>query len=245
MILALIPSRLNSKRLKQKPLLKIDKLPMIIHTLKRTQLAKKIDRVIVCTDSIKIKKLVEMYDGESVLTSNVHKNGTERIAEVAIKFKNIELIVNVQGDEPLISPLEIDKVIEFHKKNKNFDIVVPVVKTKSFLENSLIKTVFDVNGKVIYFSRLPIPYNYTNKSKAIYFKDLSIVSFKPKSLKKFASLRSSKLEISEGIELLRAIENNMNIGTFEIKGSHFPVNVKNDFLKALEVMPKDKYRKLY
>ena len=83
MIIALIPSRLNSKRLKQKPLLKLDGLPIIVHTFKRVKLSKKVDKAIVCTDSIEIKNIVEKYGGKAILTSKKHKNGTERIAEVA------------------------------------------------------------------------------------------------------------------------------------------------------------------
>ena len=117
MILGLIPSRLNSKRLKEKPLLKIDNLPIVIHAYKRALMSKKLDDVIVCTDHIKIKKVIESIGGKAVLTSPKHKNGTERIYEVAKKFKNLDLVVDIQGDAPLIDPVAIDKTITFHKKN--------------------------------------------------------------------------------------------------------------------------------
>ena len=116
MILGLIPSRLNSTRLKEKPLLVVDGLPIIIHTLKRAQLSKKLDKVIVCTDHPKIIELVKKHGGDAVLTSKRHKNGTERIAEVAKKYK-AKLVVDVQGDEPLVDPRDIDRVIDFHKKH--------------------------------------------------------------------------------------------------------------------------------
>ena len=109
----------------------IDGLPIIIHTLKRVLLAKKVDKTIVCTDSKEIKENLEMHGGEAILTSSKHRNGTERIAEVAKKFKKAKLIIDVQGDEPLVDPKDIDNVIDFHKKNKNFDIVLPVKKTKN------------------------------------------------------------------------------------------------------------------
>ena len=110
MILGLIPSRLHSTRLKKKPLLEIDGLPIIVHTLKRSMLSKKLDKVIVCTDSEEIKKIVNDNGGEALLTSPDHKNGTERIAEIAKKFKS-DLVVDIQGDEPLVSPYDIDKII--------------------------------------------------------------------------------------------------------------------------------------
>ena len=124
MIIGLIPSRLNSKRLKEKPLLEIDKLPIIVHSFKRSKLSKKLDDVIVCTDHKRIVNVVKKYGGKATMTSKKHKNGTERIYEVAKKLKNVELIVDIQGDQPLINPTSIDKTIEFHQKNKNFDIVL-------------------------------------------------------------------------------------------------------------------------
>ena len=244
MIIALIPSRLNSKRLNKKPLLVIDGLPIIIHTLKRVLLSKKVDKAIVCTDSLEIKKIVELNGGEAVLTSNKHRNGTERIAEVAKKYKKAKLIIDVQGDEPLVDPGDIDKVITFHQKNNNFDIVVPVKSTKNPDDKTLIKVVFSNTKKIIYFSRAKIPFNYTN-NKINYFKDLSVISFTPNALKIFSKLKPGFLEKIEGIELLRAIENDLSIGTFVAKGSSFGVNVKQDLLRAIDEMSRNKIRKLY
>ena len=85
-------------------------------------LSKRLDKILVCTDSKKILDVVEKYGGNAILTSTKHKNGTERIAEVANKF-NAKLIIDIQGDEPLVDPKDIDKVVDFHLKNKKFDIV--------------------------------------------------------------------------------------------------------------------------
>ncbi len=243
MIIALIPSRLKSKRLNKKPLLVIDGLPIIVHTLKRVQLCKKVDKVIVCTDSEEIKKVIEFHKGQALLTSKKHINGTDRIAEVAKKFKKAKLIIDVQGDEPLVDPKDIERVINFHKKNKNFDIVLPIKKTNSADDKSLIKVVHS-DKKILYFSRAKIPFNNQEK-KINYFKDLSVISFKPNALQKFASCKPGNLERVEGIELLRALENNLSIGTFEAKGSSFGVNVKQDLLRAIEEMSKNRVRKLY
>ena len=106
MIIGLIPSRLNSKRLKEKPLLEIDGLPIIVHSYKRSKLSKRLDDVIVCTDHKKIIDAVEKHGGKAIMTSKKHKNGTERIYEVAKKIKMAELIIDIQGDQPLIDPKE-------------------------------------------------------------------------------------------------------------------------------------------
>ena len=176
MIIGLIPSRLNSTRLKNKPLLEIDGLPIIVHTLKRSQLSKKLDKVIVCTDSEKIAEVVRKHGGESLMTSKDHKNGTERIAEVSGKFK-CELVVDIQGDEPLVSPKDIDAVIDFHKNNKHFDAVVPCVVTDNPDSRHVIKVIKTKKNKILYFSRSKIPFVYTSPPN-FYLKDLSIISFK-------------------------------------------------------------------
>lgn len=245
MILGLIPSRLNSKRLKEKPLLLIDKIPIIIHAYKRAKLSKKLDDVIVCTDHKKIVEVVEKYGGKALLTSKKHNNGTERIFEVANKFKSLKLIVDIQGDQPLIDPKAIDKTIEYHLENKHFDIVLPSMPIKRDIENrNLVKTIFSDNGRVIYFSRAKTPFNYKDK-KVTYYKNLSIISFKPQALKKFYFSKIGLIEKIEGIELMRALENNLSIGSFSIKGSDFAVDVNEDLMKAIDMMPRDKIRKLY
>ena len=243
MIIGLIPSRLNSTRLKNKPLLEIDGLPIIVHTLKRSQLSKKLDKVIVCTDSEKIAEVVRKHGGESLMTSKDHKNGTERIAEVSGKFK-CELVVDIQGDEPLVSPKDIDAVIDFHKNNKHFDAVVPCVVTDNPDSRHVIKVIKTKKNKILYFSRSKIPFVYTSPPN-FYLKDLSIISFKPEKLKEFSKLKQSELEITEGIELLRALENDFNLGTLLLEGKPFSVDVNEDLMKAIDIMPNDPIRKLY
>jgi 3-deoxy-manno-octulosonate cytidylyltransferase (CMP-KDO synthetase) len=245
MILGLIPSRLNSTRLKNKPLLVIDGLPIIVHTFKRAMLSKKLDDVIVCCDDERIKEVVEKYGGKAVLTSKKHKNGTERIYEYAKKIKS-SMVVDIQGDEPLVDPKDIDQVISFHKSRKEFDIVVPCMEANENEVDSrnLVKVVFSKNNKIIYFSRAAVPYRYKDKKIKIY-RDLSIVSFKFKALKAYNSFKQGKIENIEGIELIRAIENNLNLGTFVAKNSGFAVDVNEDLMRAINIMPKDKIRKKY
>ena len=244
MILGLIPSRLNSKRLKNKPLLNIDGLPIIVHTFKRAMLSKKLDRVIVCCDDKRIFDIVKKYGGEAMMTSKKHKNVTERIFEIAKKFKP-KYVVDVQGDEPFVNPKDIDRVIDFHKKKSVFDIVVPsMLAEHNASSRNLVKVVFSDNGKILYFSRALVPYDYLD-IKNNYYRDLSIVSFKYDALKKYNSFKEGKIEKIEGIELIRAIENNLNLGTFKATNSGFAVDVNQDLMRAIDLMPTDKIRKLY
>lgn len=239
----LIPVRLNSKRLRKKALLNIEGYPMIIHTLKRSLLSKKLDRVIVCTDSILIKSIVQKYGGECFLTSRKHKNGTERIAEVANKIKS-DFYIDIQGDEPLIDPKHIDKLISFHQKNKEFDIVVPYLEIKQSISDNNIVKIISSNNKVVYFSRHNNPCYFNSKSKFLK-KHLSIISFKKNTLLNFAKFKQSYLEKIESIELMRAIENNQKVGTFRLKGDSFSVDVKKNYNAAKKLMKNDKIFQKY
>ena len=122
MILGLIPARLDSKRLPEKPLALLDGIPLIIHVYERAKLSLSCDEIIVCTDSDKILNEVKRHGGKAVMTSKKHKNGTERISEVAKNFKP-KLVLDIQGDEPLLNPNDIDVVVNYHLDNSNFEIM--------------------------------------------------------------------------------------------------------------------------
>ncbi len=239
----LIPVRLNSSRLFKKALLEIDKMPMVIHTYKRAQLSTLLDKVYICTNSNEIIKIAKKYKCNFIKTGNA-LTGTDRISEAAQKIKKkYHLYIDIQGDEPLVDPKHIDEVINWHSKNINFDIVVPSLKFTG-VDNPHIVKIVESKHKVLYFSRSTIPYPFKKQSKN-YLKHLSVISFNFESLTKFRRLPQSPLEKIEGIELMRALENNMNIGTFNLKGSSFSVDTKDDFLKAIKFMSLDKTRSKY
>ncbi len=243
-VIGLIPCRLNSSRLRQKALLMIDGLPLIIHTLKRVQMCKELSEVIVCTDSIIIQKLVKKHKGKCILTKKNHKTGTDRIAEVSRKLK-YDIVVDIQGDFPFVNPKNISKLINFHKTHK-FEIVVPYspMDEKDAKSKDIVKLAINQDNKVVYFSRSLIPFPF--KKKPIYYsKHMSIISFDKKALEKFSSLKLGNIEKIEGIELMRAIENNMRVGSFIIRDDIFSVDVKKDYLRSIDLMPHDKIRKKY
>lgn len=242
-IVGLIPCRLNSSRLERKALLPIDGIPLIVHTFKRAMLSKSLDEVFVCTDSKKIKNVVEEYGGSAILTKKNHKTGTDRIAEAIHKLKNYELIIDIQGDFPMLDPNNIDKLIHFHKKN-NFDIVVPSSPLVKADSKNIVKVLMADNGKVLYFSRFACPFSYYKKPN-FFLKHMSIISFARSALMKFAKTKPTKYETIEGIELLRALESGLSIGSFIIKKDIFSVDVKEDYLKAISLMPLDPIRKKY
>ena len=243
MILGLIPARLNSQRLPGKPLIKIDGIPLIIHVLKRSLLCKKLDKVIVCADDRSIIEEVKKFGGEAILTSKKHKNGTERICEVAKKY-DANLIIDIQCDEVFLNPEHVDKLIDFHKKNKQFDIVIPHSEISTYNNKNIVKMIDNESGKIIYLSRADIPFYFRQKKKFLK-KHLDFISFKKNILFNYCKLQKSKNEKIEGIELLRAIDNDFKLGTIKINTDVFSINTKLDLKKAKSIMKRCKIRKKY
>ncbi len=244
-IVGLIPTRLNSTRLPQKALMEINKIPLVVHTYKRAKLSKLLDEVIICCDDEIILKKIKKFGAKGVMTSKHHKNGTERIFEAYKKInKKFDLIVDIQGDEPLVSPYHIDQVINFHIKNLKSDIILPTLKVKSKNNTNIIKVIKDINNFVLYLSRGNIPFEYKDVTTNV-DKHLSVISFLPKALEKFALHKKTFLEKIEDIELLRALEIGLKIKTLSLKGDSFSVDVLKDFNKASKKMVNDKFFKLY
>jgi 3-deoxy-manno-octulosonate cytidylyltransferase (CMP-KDO synthetase) len=244
-VIGLIPSRLKSKRLPFKPLLPINDIPLIIHTYKRAKMSKLLDDVIICCDDKKILNIARKFNAKSILTSTYHSNGTERIFEAYYKIKKkYDFIINIYGDEPLISPAHIDQVINYHFKNLDADIILPYFNIKNVGNSNIVKLVINNNKELMYLSRANIPFEFLSKTKFIK-KHLSILSFKPSALEKFAKHPRTKLEIIEDIETLRALEIGLKVKTLKLKGDSFSIDVAEDYNKATLRMPSDRYFKFY
>ena len=216
-VIGLIPTRLNSTRLPQKALLKIGDLPLIIHTYRRAKMAKKLDDVFICCDDKKIFENAKKYKAKVILTSKHHNNGTERIYEGYKKInKKYDFIVDIQGDEPLISPLHIDEVVKCHQNNLDVDIILPTLKTKSKNNTNIVRAVTNSKKDILYLSRANVPFEFKKDNKN-YLKHLSIISFKPEALRKYSLSKKTNLEKIEDIELLRALEIGLKIRTKDIE----------------------------
>lgn len=244
-IVGLIPSRLKSRRLAYKALLPINDMPLVIHTFRRAKLSKLLDYVSICCDDDKIVKVAKKYKANSILTSTHHKNGTERVFEGYLKLKKkYDFVVNIYGDEPLLSPNHVDQVVNFHLKNQDADIILPYLKIKNNQNTNLVKLVTNNKKELMYLSRANVPFEFRSKCKFLK-KHLSITSFKPSALEKFAKQSKTSLEKIEDIELLRALEIGLKIKTLELKGDSFSIDVSEDYLKAKNKMKKDRYFKIY
>jgi 3-deoxy-manno-octulosonate cytidylyltransferase (CMP-KDO synthetase) len=242
----LIPARIRSKRLKRKALLKIENIPIIVHTYFRASLSKLADEVYVCTDSPEIITQLKIFKIPFIKTASHHKNGTERINEAAKKLNlsNNDIIIDVQGDEPLINPKNIDNTINFFR-NKKFEIAVPNIVVSQKLNNeSLVKILSNSDGRILWMSRSQIPCFYKKKF-SFYQKHLSVIIFTKRSLQRYCSFKMSKYEKIESIELLRAIENNMILGTLSLNGESFSIDTIKDYKKALLFFKKDSIKYKY
>jgi 3-deoxy-manno-octulosonate cytidylyltransferase (CMP-KDO synthetase) len=241
----LIPTRIESTRLPGKALLLIDNIPLIIHTYKRAILSSLKDDVYVCTHSKEIIDVCKKYNANFVKTGSSHINGTERIAEASriLRLGSSSIIVDVQGDEPLIDPKNIDQTLKFFLKNR-FDIVVPHLEIKEKTSKNIVKILVDKNNKVNWFSRSNIPYFFNSVTEK-YLKHLSIIVFKNSVLQKYSKIKKTKYENIESIELLRALEGGFSIGSPKLKGDSFSVDVINDYQKAIYYFKKDKIKKNY
>jgi 3-deoxy-manno-octulosonate cytidylyltransferase (CMP-KDO synthetase) len=230
MALIVIPARYSSTRFPGKPLALINGLPMVVQVYTQAIKSKLAKKVIIATDDKRIFNCAKDFHCDVQLTSNKHKSGTDRVAEVAMKLKE-KIVVNVQGDEPFIKPEVIDNAIKCLQSNKDADISTPVKKisNKTDIENvNVVKVVFSEKNYAIYFSRSPIPFYRENNSEKEYFKHIGLYAFRIDTLMKFVNLKESKLEEIEKLEQLRAIENNMKIKVFKTDYESIGIDTPED-----------------
>ena len=240
----LIPARLESARLPNKPLKKILGIAIIVHVALRAQLCKKIEQVIVCTDSPEICWECEKYNIKVCMTKSEHQNGTERIAEAVkiIGLRDNDLIVDLQGDEVFAKPRDIEKVFIEIQKSK-FECIVPYQKLHEANNHNRVK-IIENNKKIFWMTRADSPI-FFGQNKQSLKKHLSIIGFKGKLLKKFNKLKQKNLEKIEKIELLRLLENDISIGTFQMQGSSLAVDTLDDYQKSIRMMGNDIIYKKY
>lgn len=211
----LIPARLDSSRLDRKMLADLEGEPLIVHTWRQALKSRLAERVVVATDSMEIAAVLESRGAEVVMTSPGASCGTERIAEAARHIK-ADVFVNLQGDEPLISPENIDLAIEPFLSSAPPDcstLVLPIQSDDRLQieDPHLVKVVMDLKGFALFFSRSPIPFQRNVFSSTIFYRHIGLYAFRADVLEKFAALPPSMLEEAESLEQLRLLENGFRI----------------------------------
>jgi 3-deoxy-manno-octulosonate cytidylyltransferase (CMP-KDO synthetase) len=212
--LVAIPARWGSTRFPGKALHLINGKPLVQHVWERCQQCKTIDAVVIATDDERIVTAAASFGAKAVMTAMNHPSGTDRIAEAANAFPGHDIIINVQGDEPLISPALIDELATTLRQDSNISMVTaaaPLRDTDLIKDPNVVKVVLDVRGDALFFSRSPLPYVRDASVSTKHRRHLGIYGFRRCFLSEFVSWPPSMLELTECLEQLRALENGVRI----------------------------------
>ena len=237
-VVAIIPARYHSSRLPGKALADIAGRPMIEHVYRRAAAATAVTSVMVATDDERILEAVRAFGGVACLTSSHHQSGTDRLAEVAAEL-SCDVIVNVQGDEPLIEPAMIDEAVE--------PLLVDPMVVMSTLRRQIAdpaelhnpnvtKVVVDREGYALYFSRTPIPYVREGAPPARAWRHVGLYVYRRDLLLQLAGLAPTELERSESLEQLRALENGIRILAVETQHDSIGVDTPDDLERVRRLM---------
>ena len=218
-VVAIVPSRYASSRFPGKPLAMIGGKSMVQRVYERVSKVKSIQQTIVATDDKRIFDHVNSFGGNVQMTGDHHESGTDRCAEVATSLKDVDLIINVQGDEPFLNPGQIELLIEQLKglKNSGIATLAKSIHSESELQNpSVVKVVLNRKNKALYFSRSIIPHLRgkavkTHLDQQLFYKHIGIYGFYRTTLLELARLEMTKLEKAESLEQLRWLENGYEI----------------------------------
>jgi 3-deoxy-manno-octulosonate cytidylyltransferase (CMP-KDO synthetase) len=242
MVIGVIPARYASTRLPGKPLVDIGGKPMIQHVYERASESKYIDHLIVATDDQRIVDVVENFGGKVVLTPPELPSGSDRIAYVVKNMQDVEIIVNIQGDEPFINPIMIDMAIEPLAFDKNIyvsTLAKRISKVDELKDFSVVKVVMDMYNDALYFSRSPIPFvrddsiSLDEKIKKFKFlKHIGLYVYRKEALLEFTRMEQGIIEQHEKLEQLRFLENKIPIKVVETEYESISVDTPEDLKKA-------------
>ncbi|MBN1870814.1 MAG: 3-deoxy-manno-octulosonate cytidylyltransferase [Candidatus Omnitrophica bacterium] len=241
-ITAIIPVRMQATRFSGKPLALILGLPMVEHVRRRVSLCRELSNVIVATCDQEIKEVVEKAGGKVIMTADTHQRCTDRIAEAARNI-DADIIINVQGDEPLVIPEMMNAVIEpflSDLKVPCVNMIAPILEKEEFEDPNAPKVVRNLKGDILYISREPIP----SKKKAAHenypkWKQLGLIAFRSDFLQTFARLKPTLLEEVESVDMMRAIEHGFRVRTVVTEAKMIGVDVPADVGKVEQVLRTD------
>lgn len=239
-VLCVIPARYGSTRLPGKPLKLIQGKPVIQRVYERASLARIPEDVVVATDDERIADCVKQFGGKAIMTSKDHPSGTDRLAEVALSYEDVDVIVNVQGDEPMIPPQVIDDLAQAFQNDPELEMATmkTEMRPEDYDNPNAVKVVTDQNGFALYFSRSRIPYPRNQVPDVKVYKHIGIYAYKRDYLLKFAALLPTPLEQVEGLEQLRALENGTKIKVLTTDFQGVGIDTQEDLDRANEIFAK-------
>jgi 3-deoxy-manno-octulosonate cytidylyltransferase (CMP-KDO synthetase) len=235
---ALIPARYQSSRLPGKPLALIDGRPMIEHVYRRASEARTVDAVAVATDDERIAEAIDRAGGLAVMTRADHASGTDRLAEVAADLA-CEVVVNVQGDEPLLPAAAIDDAVAPLAAGPGGEMTTlrrPLTNAADLAAPSVVKVVIDLEGYALYFSRAPIPFTRPGHDAPACWHHIGLYAYRREALLRLAALPQTPLERAEGLEQLRALEHGIRILTVQTDAEALGVDTPEDLQRVRRMM---------
>ena len=247
-VVAIIPARMGSTRFPGKPLANILGLPMVEHVRRRVALSPVFSQVLVATCDKEIFDAVSREGGEVVMTANTHERCTDRVAEAALAIK-ADVIVNVQGDEPLVRPEVFEPLVAELRKEPELacsNLMSEILDGSEFINPNVVKTVFDLSRNAIYFSRQPIPYAVNSDDyHAKGYRQLGIIAFRNDFLKRFTILPPTPLERAESVDMMRAVEHGYKVRMVKTRIRMIGVDTPDDLDRAITMMEGDDLLEAY
>ena len=233
MKIGVVPARLASKRLPKKILANLDGKPMVVHTMERVLKAQRLDKVILAIDSEETLDALKDFDFDMVMTSKDHYSGTDRVAEVVKKIEDAEVIINIQGDEPLIDANIIDALVDlFEEKDVKMGTAISTKLTADdLLDPNVVKAIIDQDKNVIDFKR-----NIFDLEIGGLYRHIGIYGFRRNTLFQFSMLEQSPRELEKKLEQMRALDNGLPIRAAITGFESFAVDTQSDLNKVAEIM---------
>ena len=233
MVIGVIPARLGSSRFPKKILAPLAGKPMVVHAIEQAQKSEKLDKVILAIDSEETKEALADFDFEIIMTDSNHISGTDRVAEVIKNIDDVEIVINIQGDEPLTDPKIIDDLVDtFKDPNVHMSTVVSRKLTVSDLLNpNIVKAILDKNANAVEFKR-----NIFDLEIGGVYRHLGMYGFTRNALFQFTNLAPSKREQERRLEQMRALDNGLPIHALITNCQHWAVDTKEDLAKVERMM---------
>jgi 3-deoxy-manno-octulosonate cytidylyltransferase (CMP-KDO synthetase) len=233
-ILGVIPARYNSQRLAGKVLALIGNKPMVQRVYEAAQNTSVFSKIVVATDSELVFECVRGFGGNVELTSSTHSTGTDRVAEVAARYPEMSVVVNVQGDQPFVTPQMLTQLVAPYLQGESPEMTTlacPLDFQTGYTDPNVVKVLCGQKGQALYFSRSPIPY-YRNPVEVPVYHHLGLYAFRQDFLEIYTKLSSTPIEECEGLEQLRVLEHGYTIRVCQTTKAVMEVNTAEDLVKA-------------
>jgi 3-deoxy-manno-octulosonate cytidylyltransferase (CMP-KDO synthetase) len=252
-IVGMIPARMASTRFPNKPMAKINGIPMIGHVYHRCKMCMLLSDVYVATCDQEVFEYIESIGGKAVMTSDAHERASDRCAEGMIKIeeqtgRRVAILAMIQGDEPMVYPEMISEALQPMIDDPNVlitNLLGQILTQDEFEDPNQVKVVVDVEGNALYFSREPIPSRKKYSGQVPMFKQVPIIPFRRDFLIEYNNMEQTPLEIIESVDMMRIVENGIKIRMIKTKYETHAVDTASDLQQVEELMKEDSLVRLY